>query len=87
MLQGFSQDGHRGFRPGVRPALPSSVVTRPHSLDGIPHLLSGSGLSEPICSDLRALSPGVVPQADPPAAIRQVAQQVQQVNLLLYEAI
>jgi hypothetical protein len=81
LLQGSTQDGHQVFRP----ALPSSVVNRPRTPGGIQQLLSGPEPSKPLGPDLQAFSPGVVPQAGPPAAIHQVAQQVQQVNSL-YEA-
>ncbi|KAG0596168.1 hypothetical protein M758_UG230500 [Ceratodon purpureus] len=77
--QGSTLDGHQVFGPGARPALPSSVVACPHTPGGISQMLSGPGPLNSVGSDLQAVSPGVVPQAGPPAAIHQVAQQVQQI--------
>ena len=83
-LQRNTQDGYKVFRP-ARHALPSSVCLP--TPGGIQQLFSASGPSKPVGLDLQALSPDVVPQAGPPAAIQQVAQQVQQVTLLSSEVI
>ncbi|XP_024387952.1 uncharacterized protein [Physcomitrium patens] len=76
--QGTTQDGHQVFRPGERPSLPNPVATRSHHGDVVLQQFSDPGLSMTGDPDLQGLSQGVVPQAGPPAAIHQVAQQVQQ---------
>ncbi|XP_024380079.1 uncharacterized protein [Physcomitrium patens] len=77
-VQESKQDGHQAFRSGARPVLPTPLGIRPHVGDGLLRQLSSSVPSKACSPDLQVLSSNVGPQAEPPAAIHQVAQQVQQ---------